>query len=134
VLLQRPAEEDRPTEPHLPAPQAAALLESARPSAAPRPSRFPPPLPPRVERESTSLAEVTISASGEIVQSRGSGAEEFSARVAYAARLADLIGRAIRSGTPRALELRGKSTQTQVKWQPDGALSASLELVQSGKR
>jgi hypothetical protein len=131
----RPLEEDKPTEPHLPAPQAAALAESAkRPSGPPRSSRVPPPLPPRIERESTSIAEVAISATGEIVQSRGPGAEEFSARVAYAARLADLIGRAIRSGTPRALELRGKSTQTQIKWQPDGALSASLELVQSTKR
>ncbi len=134
--LTRPMEEDKPTEPHLPAPQAAAIAESAqRPSAPPpRPSRVPPPLPPRIERDSVSITEVAISATGEIVHSRGPGAEEFSARVAYAARLADLIGRAIRSGTPRALELRGKSTQTQIKWQSDGALSASLELVQSGKR
>lgn len=136
ATLPRPADEDNPTEPHLPAPQASAIAEGAqRPSSPPpRPSRIPPPLPPRIERDSVSITEVTISATGEIVQSRGPGAEEFSARVAYAARLADLIGRAIRSGTPRALELRGKSTQTQVKWQSDGALSASLELVQSGKR
>ena len=80
------------------------------------------------------MTEVTISPTGEIVQSRGQSVEEFSARVAYAARLAELIGRAIRSGMPRALELRGKSTQTQVKWQSDGALTASLEPVQSGKR
>lgn len=131
----RPIEEDKPTEPHLPAPQAAMLAESSqRPSSPPRASRVPPPLPPRTAREGGSITEVTISATGEIVQSRGVGAEEFSARVAYAARLADLIGRAIRSGTPRALELRGKGTQTQIKWQPDGALSASLEQVQSGKR
>lgn len=133
--VPRAVEEDKPTEPHLPAPQAAMLAESAqRPSSPPRASRVPPPLPPRTAREAGTIAEVTISANGEIVQSRGVGAEEFSARVAYAARLADLIGRAIRSGTPRALELRGKGTQTQIKWQPDGALSASLEQVQSGKR
>lgn len=127
-------EEDKPTEPHLPAPQGA--LDGSRQSSPPPPrsSRIPPPLPPRIEREESRLAEVMISASGDIVQSRGSGAEEFSARVAYAARLADLIGRAIRSGTPRGLELRGKSTQSMVKWQPDGALVATLELLQSGKR
>jgi hypothetical protein len=92
-------------------------------------------LPPRIDREAaSSVAEVVLSASGEIIQGRGPAPEEFSARVAYAARLAELIGRAIRSGTPKALELRGKSTQTLIKWQPDGNLSASLEPVQPVKR
>jgi hypothetical protein len=128
----RPAEEDKPTEPHLPAP---GVNGSARSSAAmpPRPSRMPPPLPPRIEREPAKVAEVLISPSGDIVQARGLCPDEFSARVAYAARLADLIGRAIRSGTPRVLELKGKSTQTTIKWQPDGSLGASFEVVQSPK-
>ena len=60
---------------------------------------------------------------------RGAATEEFSARVAYAARLADLIGRAIRSGTPRAVELHGKRTQTTVRWQSDGSLSGTLDLL-----
>jgi hypothetical protein len=102
----RPAEEDKPTEPHLPAP---GVNGSARSSAA---------MPPRPSR---------------IVQARGLCPDEFSARVAYAARLADLIGRAIRSGTPRVLELKGKSTQTTIKWQPDGSLGASFEVVQPPK-
>jgi uncharacterized protein DUF4388 len=126
--VPRPIEEDKPTEPHLPVPSA-----EARGSAPPRSSRMPPPLPPRIERDPANVAEVAISPSGEVVSSRGQSPDEFSARVAYAARLADLIGRAIRSGTPRALELRGKGTQTTVKWQPDGGLSATLELVQSPK-
>lgn len=127
----QPIEEDRPTEPHLPALNANGQSRSS--AAPPRSSRLPPPLPPRIERESASVAEVLISPSGELVHGRGIGPDEFSARVAYAARLADLIGRAIRSGTPRALELKGKGTQTTVKWQPDGGLSATLELVQSQK-
>lgn len=131
--VARPLDEDKPTEPHLAAPIAAEPAQ--RPSAPPpRSTRLPPPLPPRIERESSSVAEVVLSASGEIVQGRGAAPEEFSARVAYAARLAELIGRAIRSGTPKALELRGKSTQTLIKWQPDGNLSASLEVGQPGKR
>jgi hypothetical protein len=81
----------------------------------------------------TALAEVLISPSGDLLQGRGAGPDEFSARVAYAARLADLIGRAIRSGTPRAIELKGKGTQTSIQWQADGSLSATLELVQSPK-
>jgi len=148
-----PVEEDKPTEPHLPAPNAGALngaafgadahlRTSSAPPGPPRPSRMPPPLPPRIEREpasrdwsreSTAIAEVLISPAGDLVQGRGTEPDEFSARVAYAARLADLIGRAIRSGTPRALELKGKGTQTIVNWQSDGSLSASLELVQSPK-
>lgn len=153
-----PVEEDKPTEPHLPAPGVSALhgpllngqalgddvhhRSSSAPPGPPRPSRLPPPLPPRIERESaardwsresTAIAEVLISPAGDLVQGRGAGPDEFSARVAYAARLADLIGRAIRSGTPRALELKGKGTQTIVNWQSDGSLSASLEPVQSPK-
>ncbi len=132
AAVARPMEEDKPTEPHLPAP---ATVEAAkRPSSSPPRSVRPPPLPPRIERESSTVAEVVLSASGDVIQGRGAAPEEFSARVAYAARLADLIGRAIRSGTPRALELRGKGTQTLVKWQTDGNLSATLELVPSAKR
>jgi hypothetical protein len=93
----------------------------------------PPPLPPRIEREAATVTEVLISPAGEMIQGRGTGSDEFSARVAYAARLAELIGRAIRSGSPNALELRGKGTQTTVKWQPDGNIAATLEQLQSSK-
>jgi hypothetical protein len=154
VTAVPPLEEDKPTEPHLPAPSmpgANSPLAHAdgqprtgsAPPGPPRPSRMPPPLPPRIERESlnrdfmtresTAVSEVLISPAGDLMQGRGIGPDEFSARVAYAARLADLIGRAIRSGTPRALELKGKGTQTTVQWQSDGSLSASLELIQSPK-
>jgi hypothetical protein len=131
LAVPRPYEEDRPTEPHLPAPTSEQRRSSSAPP--PRSSRLPPPLPPRIERDATSISEVLISPTGELVQGKGIGPDEFSARVAYAARLADLIGRAIRSGTPRALELRGKGTHTNVKWQTDGSLTASLELVPSPK-
>lgn len=132
LAVPRPlVEEDKPTEPHLPAPAAEQRRSSSAPP--PRSSRLPPPLPPRIERDTANVSEVLISPTGELVQGKGIGPDEFSARVAYAARLADLIGRAIRSGTPRALELRGKGTQTNVKWQADGSLAASLELVQSPK-
>lgn len=138
-------EDDKPTEPHLPAPSADGL-QRAGSSAPPRP-RIAPPRPSRIERDPVSrgsvspdlgpresaVTEVTISPSGELLQGRGVGADELSARVAYAARLADLIGRAIGSGTPQALELKGKGTHTMVRWQSDGSLSASLELVQSSK-
>jgi hypothetical protein len=130
--LPAPVEEDKPTEPHLPAPSAEG---AARSSAAmpPRPNRMPPPLPPRIERDPATVAEVLINPAGDLVQARGIGPDELSARVAYAARLADLIGRAIRSGTPRVLELKGKGTHTTIKWQPDGSLGASFEVVQSPK-
>lgn len=131
----RPIEEDKPTEPHLPAPNLLATPGDPRRAGAPPPrsSRVPPPLPPRIEREASNVTEVLISPAGEMIQGRGTGSDEFSARVAYAARLAELIGRAIRSGSPTALELRGKGTQTTVKWQPDGNIAATLESVQSPK-
>jgi len=132
LVRSRPPEDDKPTEPHLPAP---AVEARARPGSLPPPrsNRLPPPLPPRLERDAANLVEVVLSPAGELVQSRGNAADELAARVAYAARLAELIGRAIRSGAPHGLELRGKGTFTQVKWQPDGGVAASLELVQSPK-
>lgn len=132
LVRSRVPEDDKPTEPHLPAP---AIEGPARPASIPPPrsSRLPPPLPPRSERESTNVAEVVLSPAGELVQGRGDAVDELAARVAYAARLAELIGRAIRSGAPHGLELRGKGTFTQVKWQSDGSVAASLELVQSPK-
>jgi len=152
-VVRRPLDQDAPTQPHLPptlardgAPEASeGRAASAAPPASPRASR-PPPLPARFEREakpesngdsrrdSNSVADVVLSIAGEVISGRGAATEEFSARVAYAARLADLIGRAIRSGTPRSLELRGKSTQTLVQWQADGTLTASLDLVQNSRR
>lgn len=148
-VVRRPLDQDAPTQPHLPptlsrdgAPEAnegPAASAAAPPS--PRSSR-PPPLPARFEREGNgdgksepkSVADVVLSVAGEVISGRGAATEEFSARVAYAARLADLIGRAIRSGTPRSLELRGKTTQTVVQWQADGTLTASLDLVQNSRR
>jgi len=151
-VVRRPLDQDAPTQPHLPPPLSKEAPEenertaaSATPPASPRASR-PPPLPARFEREakpepngdsrrdSNSVADVVLSIAGEVISGRGAATEEFSARVAYAARLADLIGRAIRSGTPRSLELRGKSTQTLVQWQADGTLTASLDLVQNSRR
>jgi hypothetical protein len=144
-VVRRPLDQEAPTETYLPpavpsgalplpagatpAPAERAHLEAPAP-ATPR-SVGPPPLP---RLEPTSVADVVLSAAGEVIQGRGAATEEFAARVAYAARLADLIGRAIRSGTPRALELRGKSTQTIVHWQADGNLSASLDLPQPSRR
>jgi hypothetical protein len=160
-VVRRPLDQDAPTQPHLPptlskdgppeASEAAVANASAPPS--PRASR-PPPLPARFggdgksdasseakpdsnvdsRRDSKSVADVVLSVAGEVISGRGAATEELSARVAYAARLADLIGRAIRSGTPRSLELRGKTTQTLVQWQTDGTLTASLDLVQNSRR
>jgi Domain of unknown function (DUF4388) len=141
-VVRRPLDQEAPTETYLPAAVASAAAPAGAgagpsgrapaevPAAAPRPAG-PPPLPPV---EPTSVADVLLSAAGEIIQGRGAATEEFAARVAYAARLADLIGRAIRSGTPRALELRGKSSQTVVHWQADGNLAATLDLPVPSRR
>lgn len=149
---QRVLDQDAPTETYLPpvtaptapavegapAPETAAAAASppeasSEPASPPR-SVVPPPLP-RPERDAPSaVTDVVLSAAGEMIQGRGAATEELAARVAYAARLAELIGRAIRSGTPRAVELRGKSTQTLVRWQGDGNLSASLDLPQPSRR
>lgn len=109
----------------------AGVQPQRRPDAPPPRSTRPP--PPRAERAAAALTEVLISPSGEVLRGRGLEPDELAARVAYAARLADLIGRAIRSGTPRAVELRGRGTDTSIEWQPDGSLTALVEVVQASK-
>lgn len=114
------------------------LVVRDAPSAAPASGAasapvVPPPLPPPSIRERANIAQVVLSPAGEVLHSRGLDPDEFSARVAYAARLAELIGRAIQSGTPRALALRGKRTQTDLEWRADGSVAAALELVVSPK-
>jgi Domain of unknown function (DUF4388) len=149
-VVRRPLDQEAPTQTHLPpagppsrpatavagsASRSATERSGAEPPLAELPAAAPPaPLPGRAERQVGSVADVLLSAAGEIIQGRGLASEEFAARVAYAARLAELIGRAIRSGTPRALELRGKRTQTLVQWQTEGNLSASLDSPQPSRR
>lgn len=131
-------DDDAPTDPLA---AASPMLDvpvadaAQRPLPPPRSAPKPPPLPEaRGEAGPASLTEVVLKPGGEIARGRGPGVEELSARVAYAARLAELIGRAIRSGTPRALELRGRTTQTLVRWQAEGTLAASMDVVQNGRR
>ncbi len=163
-VVRRPLDQEAPTETYLPPiPPAAPLPTGVSPagvspgtaepagrahgssppvmppvSAAGPPSQRPSLLSQRSAQasrsEPTSVADVLLSAAGEVIHGRGAATEEFAARVAYATRLAELIGRAIRSGTPKGLELRGKSTQTVVQWQADGTLSASLDLAQPPRR
>lgn len=55
--------------------------------------------------------DILLTDDGHLLQSEGMGAEELAQRMAYAARLADLIGEALGSGQPKSLELRGSHTK-----------------------
>jgi hypothetical protein len=73
--------------------------------------------------------QVLVSARGEIVDSRGPGAESLAARVAYVARLAELIGQAMGSGEVHGLRVRGSAGELSVRRRADGHIAAAFGVV-----
>lgn len=94
------------------------------PPLVPLPASSPPPMPEPPSNDSET--EVELSATGEVTSGQGPGVEVLSGRVAYAARLVELIGRALRSGKPVRAELVGEATCTSIEWSPDRSLSGRL--------
>ncbi len=117
------AGEPKPLPPR-PRPSSRTLrsgLTAARPVESAEPSWHVPTSSP-----GRSITDAVLSAKGEVLQSRGPGPADFAARVAYAARLAELIGMAMSSGQPQAIRVGGHSTTMVVCRLPDGNLVASL--------
>ena len=79
-----------------------------------------------------SIADAVVSGTGEVLRSRGDGPPDFPARVAYAARLAHLVGSAIGSGRPRAIRVEGATTHMLVCPLPDDSIVASLSRADRG--
>jgi hypothetical protein len=78
------------------------------------------------------VANVLVSAQGELVDGHGADPEGLAARVAYLARLTELIGQAMGSGETRSLKVRGPSTELFVRRYPDGSVSGTLGLPEVG--
>lgn len=58
-----------------------------------------------------ALADIVLNHQGHLLEGRGQMVQEFAARVAYANRLAVLVGQALASGVPRSLEVRSVSSK-----------------------
>lgn len=76
-------------------------------------------------------AHVVVSPRGELLDGHGPDPEGLAARVAYMARLAELIGQAMGSGESRSIRVRG-AEELYVRRYPDGTLSGALSIPEAG--
>jgi hypothetical protein len=111
-----------------------ANAEDDTPPATSRSRATPPPLPPSMrsgeEGAEPLVSHVQLSSEGQVLRGRGASLEAFAGRVAYAARLAELVGRSLRSGSPTTLELVGRTTLTTVRLTEDGRIVGQVRRTE----
>ena len=104
-------------------------LDSARDlRAAATPGIAAAPAPRRTNRftEGRGIASALVSPGGDLVDGHGADPEGLAIRVAYVARLSELIGQAMGSGVARALRVRGADGDLSIQRHPDGHLLGTL--------
>ncbi|HEU4583061.1 MAG TPA: DUF4388 domain-containing protein [Polyangiaceae bacterium] len=70
--------------------------------------------------EGRALASALVSPLGDLVEGRGDGADALATRVAYVARLSEVIGQAMGSGETRALRVRYADSELAIHPRSDG--------------
>jgi predicted regulator of Ras-like GTPase activity (Roadblock/LC7/MglB family) len=73
----------------------------------------------RLSSDGLSRAEVLLNDRGEMLDGRGRDYDELASQVAYAARLAELVGQSLGAGESRAIEVHGKTNEVLIRWLPN---------------
>ena len=76
--------------------------------------------------EGRAIASALVSPLGELVEGQGPGAEALATRVAYVARLSEVIGQAMGSGETRALRVRYGDSELAIQPHSDGHIFGCL--------
>jgi hypothetical protein len=76
--------------------------------------------------EGPGVTNVLVSPLGVLLDGNGADAEALASRVAYIARLTELIGQAMGSGEPRSVKVRDTGSELLVRLHTDGHVSGSL--------
>jgi hypothetical protein len=84
----------------------------------------------RLSADGLSRAEVLLNDRGELLDGRGHGYDELASEVAYAARLAEIIGQALGAGELRAVGVHGKSNERLIRRLPNANV---LGIVRAAK-
>jgi len=106
-----------------PAQDIAAAATPGTAAVAPR-------APTRVA-DARGIANVLVSPQGELVDGHGTDPEGLAARVAYLARLTELIGQAMGSGETRSLKVRAADTELCIRRYPDGSVTGTLGVPEA---
>jgi hypothetical protein len=78
--------------------------------------------------EANAGRRVVVDASGEVTEGAyGNEAEALAERIAYLARLAQLVGKDLGSGTPRRFHFKGETGSLQIAAGANGTLIATLQ-------
>jgi hypothetical protein len=76
--------------------------------------------------EGRALASALVSPLGDLVEGRGDGADALATRVAYVARLSEVIGQSLGSGETRALRVRYSDADLAIHPRSDGHIYGCL--------
>lgn len=86
------------------------------------------PAPRRSSRapEGRPLVSALVSPLGDLVEGQGQGADALATRIAYLARMSELIGQALGSGETRSLRARYADSELSLQPHPDGNVGGCL--------
>lgn len=109
---------------------AATQAQDIAAAATPGTAAVAPRAPTRVA-DAHGIANVLVSPQGELVDGHGTDPEGLAARVAYLARLTELIGQAMGSGETRSLKVRAPNVELCIRRYPDGSVSGTLGIPEA---
>jgi hypothetical protein len=106
--------------------RAPASQRDLRAAATPGVAAAPAPRRSAKLPDGRTLASALVSPLGELVEGQGSGAEALATHIAYASRLAELIGQSMGSGETRSLKARYAESELAIQPQANGNVFGCL--------
>ena len=106
--------------------RSAAPARDLRAAATPGIAAAPAPRRSAKLPEGRAIASALVSRLGDLVEGQGPGAEALATRVAYLARLSEVIGQAMGSGETRALRARYADSELAIQAHGDGNMFGCL--------
>jgi hypothetical protein len=110
----------------MPSQAAQAPLQRLAAAATPGVAAVTPKTPMRANEPRGGVTNVLVAPHGALLDGNGSDAEMLASKVAYMARLTDLVGQAMGAGETRAVKVRTAGSELFMRRYADGHVSASL--------
>jgi len=112
-----------------PSQPAQAPLQRLAAAATPGVAAVAPKTPTRASEPRGGVTNVLVAPHGALIDGNGSDAETLGAKVAYMARLTELVGQAMGAGEARAVKVRTAASELLMRRYADGHVAASLGPV-----
>jgi hypothetical protein len=112
--------------PGLSVPNQAPMMQRLAAAATPGMAAVAPKAPTRAGEPRSGVTNVLVAPHGALVDGNGTDAETLGSKVAYMARLTDLVGQAMGAGDTRSVKVRLPGSELLLRRHADGHVSASL--------